>query len=374
MEKEYQNNYEEKKSNIFIPFHKRIHYLLVVIFLLFILLIIRLSYLQIVKGDQYSQKALSRSDKYISIPAMRGRIFSREGNKPIVYNRPSPTAVFTEVEKMKKEDLIKLSINLEKVLQKSRVEILKKMDVGFVYKTDKNGKILYDEKGQPLFEETPRNYQRFMEKDVKIDLTQKEIAYISEHQLDFPGISVQTKPIRVYDSRKIAVQTIGYVRPYNIMTSSQNTLNEIYQRKNEEYTPNQLVGFDGVELSYEDQLHGKNGRRYFTVDANGNVQSEFNEIPPKTGNDIYLTIDSRMQVEIRDFIHNYLPQIRKIKDAGDTKSIYAVAMEVKTGKIVSMISYPEYDPNVWIKGVEKVSMTRSSTMFPTAPFKVHRMM
>ena len=126
MEKEYQNNYEEKKSNIFIPFHKRIHYLLVVIFLLFILLIIRLSYLQIVKGDQYSQKALSRSDKYISIPAMRGRIFSREGNKPIVYNRPSPTAVFTEVEKMKKEDLIKLSINLEKVLQKSRVEILKK--------------------------------------------------------------------------------------------------------------------------------------------------------------------------------------------------------------------------------------------------------
>ncbi|HBI04313.1 MAG TPA: penicillin-binding protein, partial [Paenibacillaceae bacterium] len=345
MQNNYQNNYEEKKSNIFKPFYKRINYLLLFIFLLFILLIIRLSFLQIVKGEHYSQQALSRSDKYITIPAMRGRIFSREGNKPIVYNRPSPTAVFTEIEKMKKEDLIKLSEDLEKALKRPREEILKKMDVGFVYKIDKNGKM--------TIREAPRNSQRFMEKDIKIDLTQKEIAYLSEHHLDFPGISVQTKPIRVYDNRRIAVQTIGYVRPYNIMESSLNSLNEIYQRKNEKYTPNQLVGFEGVELSYEDQLHGKNGKRYFSVDANGNVQSEFNEVPPKKGNDIYLTIDSRMQLEIRDFIQDYLPKIRKTKDAADTKSIYAVAMEVQTGKIVSMISYPEYDPNIWIKGVEK---------------------
>lgn len=346
-------NHEEREAKILKPFHKRLHYLLSFIFLLFVIMVFRLFTIQLVNGEQYNSKAIASSDKYVQIPAMRGKIFTRDGGTPIVYSRTSYTAVYSEIEKLGKKDFIEIAKGLEKILNVPRAEVLKRMDVGYIYRTDKEGRISLDKKGEPIIDEIPRNNQGFVEKDLKIDLTQQEIAYLAEHRSKIPGVSVQTKPIRVYDNRKIAVQTVGYVRPYNIATSSGNSLADYYKERGKQYTPNQMVGFDGVEFTYEDQLRGENGKRYFKVDANGTVQNHLNEVAPRTGNDLHLTIDSRIQRETTDFIRDFLPHVRKIKGAEDTKSVYVVAMEVKTGKIVAMISYPDYDPNIWIKGVEK---------------------
>ena len=248
---------------------------------------------------------------------------------------------------MDQKDYVAISEKLEKIMNVPRAELLKKMDVGFFYATDKNGALVKDGKGNYVIKPIGRNNQRFHEKDLKIDLTQNEIAYLSEHRRQLPGVSVQTKPIRVYDNRQIAVQTVGYVRPFNIANI------DFYQEKENRYTPNQMVGFDGVELSYEEQLRGENGKRFFQVGANGTVLNQLNEISPRPGNDLYLTIDSRVQVETRDFIRDFLPRVRQKEGAEYSKNVYAVAMEIKTGKIVAMISYPEYDPNLWIKGIDK---------------------
>nr|WP_289137364.1 hypothetical protein [uncultured Brevibacillus sp.] len=71
---------------------------------------------------------------------------------------------------------------------------------------------------------------KLTEKDLKYDLSQKEIAYLEEHLSDLPGVSVITKPIRVYDPKEVAVQAIGYVRPYHVAENLGVNVKQIRQR------------------------------------------------------------------------------------------------------------------------------------------------
>ncbi len=368
-------NHEQRESIILKPFHKRLLYLLIVIFALFIVMIFRLSFLQIVNGDEHSIEATSKADKYIPIPANRGKIFPREGGTPIADNKSSETAVFTELEEMKMEDYVELATKLEKILNVKREEILAKMDVGFAFKLDKNGTYVLDEKGNPAIDKIPRYTARFLEKDLKMGLSDKEVAYISEHRTELPGIEAKSKNVRVYDPRLVAVQAIGYVRPYNVATTTSGFLYNFYYGKNNIYTPNQPVGYDGVEFTYEEYLRGVNGKKNFQISSDGSIQNYLKQEDPIAGNDLYLTIDSRMQVEVRDYIKGVLPSIRANSGAQGTRNVYAVAMEVKTGKIVSMVSFPEYDPNVWVTGVnndvfEQIRYYVNNGTIQSAPYDV----
>jgi penicillin-binding protein 2 len=346
--------HEERGSKILKPFHKRLLYLLIFIFALFILIIFRLSFLQIVNGYKHSEEALSTAQKSIPILAPRGKIYPREGGTPIADNYRSMTAVFTETPEMDKEDFVELALKLEPVLGMTRDDILKKMDVGYAFKKDEKGNYVYDKDGKPVVEEAVRSTFSFLEKDIKMNLSDKEVAYLSEHRLDFKGVEAKVKHVRTYDKRLIAVQAVGYVRPYYVATNMSSAyLNSFYPDKKDIYTPNQPVGFDGVEFTYEEYLRGVNGKRNFQISSNGTIQNELEPDQPIPGNDVYLTIDSRMQLEIRDYIKNIIPSLQASSGSAGTRNVYAVAMEVKTGKIVSMISYPEYDPNLWVSGMSQ---------------------
>ncbi|XOS94675.1 peptidoglycan D,D-transpeptidase FtsI family protein [Brevibacillus laterosporus] len=179
------------------------------------------------------------------------------------------------------------------------------------------------------------------------------MAYLEEHREDLPGVDVVTKSIREYDTKQIAVQTIGYVRPYHV---AQNLNSPFYKTEQVHYLPDQLVGLDGIERSYEKELRGKNGYRLYEVAADQSVQRELKKESPIRGQSIYLNIDERVQSETRDFIKDFLPKLRgSISLAAGAKTAYVVAMEVDTGKVVTMVSYPEYDPNVWVHGPDQAT-------------------
>ncbi|MMZ57836.1 Penicillin-binding protein 2B [compost metagenome] len=137
-----------------------------------------------------------------------------------------------------------------------------------------------------------------------------------------------------------------------------------------------MVGYEGIERSYEEELRGKNGYRMYQVAADQTILQQINEVPPKQGNNLYLTIDQRVQLEIRDFIRGFLPNLRNTgRNASYAKNAYAVAMEVKTGKIVAMVSYPEYDPNIWTSGLDKEAYEQNQYSFTngtirSAPYDV----
>lgn len=188
---------------------------------------------------------------------------------------------------------------------------------------------------------------------MKRDLSPEELAYIAEHRSELPGISAVTRPVRVYASEQVAVQAIGYVRPFYV--ADQLGL-DFYREQKDAYLPNQMVGLDGVERSYEEALRGKNGCRLYLVGADQTALHQVQEVPPQPGYDVHVTIDQRVQLEIRDYIKEFLPKLRRtIPDAANAKGAYAVAMEVKTGKVVAMVSYPEYDPNVWVDGPDQAT-------------------
>ncbi|WP_082129844.1 peptidoglycan D,D-transpeptidase FtsI family protein [Aneurinibacillus tyrosinisolvens] len=333
-------NHEEKGNHRVKQVFNRLNVLLVLVFLIFALVIFRLSYVQIVKGEQYSQEATAKSDIRIPIPALRGNIYDRFGNL-IVHSSGSFTAIFEHKDYMTKEYYLELVTKLEKVLKgTTKEDLLKKMDVGYELK---NGKL----------ERVPRQTSKFLERDLKHDLSQQEIAYLAEHRSELGGITVATKPIRKYDPKQVAVQAIGYVRPFNVAVSDSSKI-KFYMDQKDFYLPTQTVGFDGIERSYEKDLRGENGYRVYQVAANQTILQEISEMPPKQGNNLYLTIDERVQLETRDFIKNFLPKLRATgKNASNAKNAYAVAMEVKTGKIVAMVSYPEYDPTIWTNGPDK---------------------
>jgi penicillin-binding protein 2 len=340
--------HEERENERAKQIFRRLNFLLILIFLVFALIIFRLSYIQVVKGEEYTIKASRKSDQKIAIPAMRGNIYDRNGNL-IVHSRGSFAAVFRELDDMDKEHFIAVATKLEKILSGATKEgLLEKMDVGLQYK---NGQVV----------KVPRMTSKFLEKDLKYDLTQQEIAYLAEHRTELKGVTVVTKPIREYDKKQVAVQAVGYVRPFNV---ADNQGIEFYRQQKDFYLPNQMVGYDGIERSYEEELRGENGYRIYQVTADQSIVRQIAEVPPKPGNNLYLSIDQRVQLETSMFIKNFLPRLRATgKNVGSAKNVYVVAMEVKTGKIVAMVSYPEYDPNIWAAGPDLKTYEKNQFSF-----------
>ncbi|MED1788627.1 penicillin-binding transpeptidase domain-containing protein [Brevibacillus laterosporus] len=319
---------------------KRMQWIFLITFFLFSAIILRLAQIQIVEGSEFEKVLSSRSLKKDPIPAVRGNIYDRNG-KLLVHSRASFTAVFHEPEGIKQQEIVELAKKLEKVLRgMTQSAIVKKLDVGFTWENGQRKNIA-------------RNAPKYMEKEIKYDLTPEEIAYLEEHREDLPGVDVVTKSIREYDTKQIAVQTIGYVRPYHV---AQNLNSPFYKTEQVHYLPDQLVGLDGIERSYEKELRGKNGYRLYEVAADQSVQRELKKESPIRGQSIYLNIDERVQSETRDFIKDFLPKLRgSISLAAGAKTAYVVAMEVDTGKVVTMVSYPEYDPNVWVHGPDQAT-------------------
>ncbi len=318
----------------------RLNIVLFLAFLAFSLIILRLADVQILKGSEYAKLTAERAYQTEVILAPRGSIYDRNG-RLIAHNRASFVAVFRETEGMSKDDYLRLAEKLEQVLAGTdKASLLKRMDIGYELK---DGRLV----------ETARMSPAYMEKELKRDLSPEELAYIAEHRSELPGISAVTRPVRVYASEQVAVQAIGYVRPFYV--ADQLGL-DFYREQKDAYLPNQMVGLDGVERSYEEALRGKNGYRLYLVGADQTALHQVQEVPPQPGYDVHVTIDQRVQLEIRDYIKEFLPKLRRtIPDATNAKGAYAVAMEVKTGKVVAMVSYPEYDPNVWVDGPDQAT-------------------
>jgi len=334
------HNNEDKKKQQQTIIARRIQLLFTMVFIFFAALIFRLATVQIVKGEEYLKIATEKSIQTIPIPAPRGNIMDINGNI-LVDNKVSFTAVFHEEDWMDKDYILQLANKVGPILGMPVEDIIKRMDTG------------YDANGERVIRKDPK----FLEKDLKFDLDIKEMSVLSEHRTELQGIDVVVKPIRQY-LEKIAVQTIGYVRPYAAAeTSPAQSVQNYYTERKDQYVPNQYVGMDGVEFSYEDVLVGENGAKKLLVNARGTLLEEVSVSQPKPGSNLYLTIDKRVQAEAEAFVDNYLKELRSRPgahaDVRNAKNAYVVAIETQTGKIAAMVSHPSYDPNAWVKGVDQ---------------------
>lgn len=327
-------------------------------FILFSILIVRLAILQLVEGESYAAQEMQNELKTTTIMPIRGNILDRTGS-PIAYSTSTQT-LYYRLNKERPETLIGMADKLADMFARfgnnpeealTAEEIMKRMDAWYDYQGNSR---------------EPRNYS-FVPRRIKTDLSDREIAYFVEHRDEFPGFEIMEESIRNYvleeDGTGIAVQLVGYLRQFSTAINLPDSYLNYY--KNEEltfeYLSNENVGLDGIEFMYQEQLRGRNGYRTYTVDSIGNITSEVNVQAPTKGSDLYLTIDRHVQLTAERAIRDHLA-FMKSEEASQTSysrgalatTGYAVAMEVDTGKVIAMASYPDYDPNVWRGGTISV--------------------
>ena len=172
------------------------------------------------------------------------------------------------------------------------------------------------------------------------------------------GIIVDTIPIRNYPNRYLASHVLGYMGPIA-------TGDEVDKYVNDRgYLRDEIIGKTGIEESYEDNLKGKNGRSLVTVDSSGNRRQTISKSTSEPGDDVYLTIDRDLQEQAEESLKGVLAAIREgisynseygtfspIKSAPNAESGAVVVSNVKTGEVLALASYPDYDPNIFATGV-----------------------
>lgn len=181
-------------------------------------------------------------------------------------------------------------------------------------------------------------------KDVDI----KTVAQIEERSHEFPGVQIDVEPERKYVDASNFAHVLGFMR----LLSEE----EYEAKKDIGYKLNDVIGKAGIEKAAENYLRGINGKKRVEVDTSGRLTSELSSEPAIPGNNVYLTIDSRLQKVAMESLERNIADIRAKadykKNFGDANSGSVVAIDVNSGAILAMASYPTYDPSVFLPGTD----------------------
>ncbi|WP_136810534.1 penicillin-binding protein 2 [Desulfosediminicola flagellatus] len=273
-----------------------------VILIFFSLIIIRLWSLQIHNGDEYKKFAYSNRVRIQEVAPPRGHILDRKGRE-IITNRPSFNVV------MMRED----SHDIEDVLK--RLSPILKVDISELWQQIRDAS------------STPR----YLPITLKEDIDWETLAYLENHNQNFSGIRIEVQPVRVYNYKDLAANSLGYL---GIISKK-----ELEKSDREIYSGTDLIGKSGIERLREADLRGGKGQRFTEVDARGFERNQLKRLDPLPGREIHLTIDVDLQ------------QIAEGLMAEGEKAGAVVAMEVKTGRLLTLVSSPPIHLDEFIGGI-----------------------
>ena len=178
------------------------------------------------------------------------------------------------------------------------------------------------------------------------DVSRESAVKLGEQSIYFPGISATNEPMVSYPSGSLASHILGYVG--NI------TETELDGRE-DTYGINDVIGKVGIQYVFEEYLRGKDGVKQLDMSVDGTITDEYITQEAVAGSDVILTIDANLQAATEKALAN---NIKKIASGGfskrsDAKAGAAVVMNVKTGEILAMASYPDYEPELFVNGISQ---------------------
>ena len=171
------------------------------------------------------------------------------------------------------------------------------------------------------------------------DISEESVLKLQEQSEKFPGINIVTEAIRTYPFGNLASHIVGYVN------SIGNDFEKAKQ-ENEQYTMNDIYGKSGIERSFEKYLKGNNGTKQIDMTVDGTITDEYVTQEAEAGADIILTIDANFQSKIEEILKNTIATVK-----GGSTGGAIVAMNVNTGAVIGMASYPTYEPEEFIGGI-----------------------
>jgi penicillin-binding protein 2 len=311
--------------------HTRLVVLHVLVAALLLVLLGRLWTLQVINGDHYRDVAAQNRIRDIVVPAVRGSILDSSG-RPLVRNRTALVVSVDRTALMRQPDKGTAVLNrLAKTLGTKRETLEKQI------------RLCAPDVKRPCWPGSP--YQPIPVDD-RVD--PRRALLIMERQEDFPGVSAQVQALREYPEPEgaSAAQTLGYLQPI-----TQEELDRRAGLRVTGFSGVDLIGRDGLEATYDADLRGLPGVRQVLVDSQGRVTGTAREQPPTNGNTLITSIDAKVQHAAEEAIRNAVAKARGAGGKADAAA--AVVLDVRTGRVVALASYPSYDPNIWIGGVSE---------------------
>jgi penicillin-binding protein 2 len=307
----------------------RIVAFMVALGLVFLIFAVRLLSLQVLQADNWVAKAEDNSTKEFNLSSLRGIILDRN-NVVLARNVPSYNVVITAANLPDDEGALQ--------------EIFREMSslIGIpVHKGELSPENPYvpciSDHGIAQVTEYGESATPFEPVKVKCDIDEQLAMVVQEKSVDWPGVGIEIQPLREYPTSSLTASIVGFLGP---IPANQE---EFYVEKG--FVPaRDKVGYAGLELQHQDLLAGRNGRRVELVDVGGQVLGDLEPpIDPEPGLSLRLTIDSRLQQATETILKTEMDDWNKY--FGDIRytSGVVIAINPKTGEILSMVSYPSYD-------------------------------
>ncbi len=367
-------NRSNKKSNI----NLRFNVLTVLVYIIGIILIAKLFDLQIIHGEEYREESNTRLTRESTLEAARGSILDRTGASLV----SSQMQFSLEMYKTKVEnDVLNTSIlNMVQVLEKYGCEYedtfpIKIEPYEFTISGDTLSKWKENNDLDPNIT-AEQAFNKFKDKyeientnvqeirkiitirylisqkgysstravTISDEISREAVAEFSESSDKFAGINIVVKPIRQYNEGTLASHILGYA---DLIRS------EEYEQRKDTYGMNDIIGRTGIEYVFEEYLKGKNGTKQIDMAVDGTTTAEYISKEAVAGSDIVLTLDANLQRITENALE---ANIQKIASGGfgtayDAKAGACVVMDVNTGDILAMASYPNYNPADFVGGI-----------------------
>lgn len=356
----------------------RYNILYILVYIVGIILIFQLFNLQIVHGEEYLQRANSRLTRETKIRAARGNILDCNGNvlagNEIKYslkiykskideqnlNTTILNAIFVlEKNGDKYNDDFPININPVSFKYENQERInkwLEENDIADGTTAEQALEYFIDEYSlkQYSLEEARKiiavrygidvnGYSSMRGYEISPEVCEKSVAQIEEMNHSFPGINIEYRPIRKYYYFSLASHVLGYVGKIG---------NEEYTQ-NEGYELDDYIGKTGIEYVCEKFLKGKDGLKQTDMSIDGTTTGEYITEEAISGSNVMLTIDAKVQQVAEKALKENIEKINN-GDYGEKREVYAgsvVVLNVKTGEVISMVSYPDFEPQLFVDGI-----------------------
>ena len=266
----------------------------------FVVLLLRLWFLQIIKGESYRHLSENNRIRLEDVPPTRGIIYDRNG-RILVDNRPAFKLALVPADV---RDMQHTLGKLGRILQVEEPELEEKVQSA--------------PRGAPF---RPILLSRDMNRD--------QVAAVETHRFNLPGVMVQIEPRRSYEMPSFAAHLIGYL--------GEIEETQLKEKRHQGYKLGDYLGKYGVEMEWEEELKGVRGGRQVEADAAGRQLSVLREVAPEPGHNLVLTLDTQLQL--------------RAENALKGKSGAIIAMDPTTGDILAMASSPAFDQNQFVRGL-----------------------
>lgn len=363
----------------------------IILVLIFLLVSSQLFRMQILEGSNYAQQAKDNRERLITLDASRGVIYDRNGQR-LVVNNPSYSVAVTPADVpdvncatgqlLGSKDFPALAriLNTNQVVAvqpnalppdkageiANRLSVMLQVQAAtlratladIMKNTPQSPNLFALRTGVPpaqgdavraqlnllpgvsVLDELEFNFVTRFDSCLKPIIVKSGIDYntmqlVETAHTDLPGVSVVPEPVRQYTEGPLFAHLLGYVGPISL---------DDYQNNKTIYEPDDKVGQTGIEASMESQLRGTKGVARVVVNSSEHVVSQLAVQQPITGNNVTLTIDSNLQRSVTNALQDGMNKAK-------VKAGVAIVMNVNNGQILSMVSLPSYDNNLFSAGI-----------------------